>query len=63
MITHSDICGPCTPDEFVIGILVSFQIGVLLNLSVPALKRWMSLRFLAFSAEGGKDESVTSIVA
>lgn len=62
MITHSEICGPWTPDAFEIGILVSLQMGVLIIASEPALKSWTSLRFLALSTSGGKVPRVSRTV-
>jgi hypothetical protein len=62
-MTHSEICGPWTPEELVIGILVSFQTGVSTRRSAPALKRWMSLTFLRNFTSLGKTPKVTRIVA
>jgi hypothetical protein len=45
------------------GILVSFQTGVLTSLSAPALKRWMSLMFLRSFTSAEMAPSVTRIVA
>ena len=45
------------------GILVSFQTGVLTSRSAPALKRWMSLMFLRSFTSAEMAPSVTRIVA
>jgi len=43
-------------------MLVSFQIGVSGRRSAPALKRWISLRFLAILGLDGSEESVARMV-
>jgi hypothetical protein len=45
------------------GISVSFQMGVSVKRSVPALKRWINLRFLASLTSTGREDRVTRIVA
>lgn len=45
------------------GILVSFQTGVLTSRSAPALKRWMSLMFLSNFTSAEIAPRVTRIVA
>jgi hypothetical protein len=62
-MTHSEIMGPCIPDEVVSGISVSVYMGLSLIWSVPALMKCINFRFCAASRFGGRDFSVQRMVA
>jgi len=57
-MTHSAICGPCTPFAEHSGILESVKMGCLAMWLVPAEKNWMSLMFGMSFADWGSQKRV-----